>query len=95
MKRFSYREQDYAFGGHPGVVSTLSWTPSGELVVIGGSDALELVLLSRFDLVCLNFMRFVTTQNIKRLLLAAISFNRHYRSSSLELPCIMVGIVFW
>src|SRR5438128_863474 len=54
----------------------------------------ELVLLSRFDLVRLNFTRFVATQNIKRLLLAAISFNRHYRSSGLELPCIMARIVF-
>jgi len=56
--------------------------------------AYELVLLSRFDLVRLNFTRFVAAQNIKRLLLAAIRFNRHYRSSGLELPRIMVRIVF-
>ena len=28
----------HAFEGHPGVVSALSWVPSGELVVSGGSD---------------------------------------------------------
>src|SRR5258708_19849857 len=56
--------------------------------------AYELVLLLRFDLVRLNFTRFVAAQDIKRLLLAAIRFNRHYRSSSLELPRIMVRIVF-
>jgi len=50
--------------------------------------AYELVLLSRFDLVRLNFTRFVAAQNIKRLLLAAIRFNRHYRSSGLELPVV-------
>jgi WD40 repeat protein len=27
-----------AFAGHPGVVSALSWAPSGELVLSGGSD---------------------------------------------------------
>jgi WD40 repeat protein len=27
-----------AFGGHPAVVSALSWVPGGELVVSGGSD---------------------------------------------------------
>ena len=27
-----------AFEGHPGVVSALSWAPSGELVLSGGSD---------------------------------------------------------
>src|SRR5258708_13016124 len=56
--------------------------------------AYELVLLSRFDLVRLNFTRFVAAQNIKHLLLAAIRFNRHYRSSGLELPRIMGRIVF-
>jgi WD40 repeat protein len=28
----------HAFEGHPGVVSALSWVPSGELVISGGSD---------------------------------------------------------
>ena len=28
----------HAFEGHPGVVSALSWVPSGELLVSGGSD---------------------------------------------------------
>jgi WD40 repeat protein len=29
-----------ALAGHPGVVSALSWAPSGELVVSGGSDGM-------------------------------------------------------
>jgi len=30
----------HAFVGHPGVVSALSWVPSGELLVSGGSDGM-------------------------------------------------------
>ena len=31
-------KQVYAFEGHPGVVSALSWVPGGEVLVSGGSD---------------------------------------------------------